>query len=125
MAYAAEAIAARLQMCRQHFAHHRACREINVAHDAGASANGAVGTACAHRSHAIDEFSFSQGFERIRCVGAIHRPALNKDRRADVVSGIEISQEFRQQIADGAADDLVETMLWHGPIGKHRFGPIP
>jgi hypothetical protein len=63
----------------------------------------AVTAACAHRGDAGDELGLADWAQLDRPVGAIHRAAFLKDGGDDVVAGVEVGEQFRQQIGPAAA----------------------
>jgi len=125
MTNAAKALAGRLQVRLQHAAHRCAGGQIDVTNDAGTGSDRAIRAARAHRRHAVHEFGFADRLEAFRPVGTVHRAALDENRRANVVSGIEVRQQFGQQIAHRAAHDGRKAMLRRGPPGQQRRRPIP
>jgi hypothetical protein len=58
---------------------------------------------CAHRRDAGDELDLADWARLDRPIGAIHRAALLEDGGDDVVAGVEIGEQFRQQVGPAAA----------------------
>ena len=79
----------------------RAERQIGVADDAGADARLAVGAAGAHRCDAVGELDLADRAQLDGTFGAVHREPFEIDARRDVVSGADIGEQLRQQIAPG------------------------
>jgi len=110
----------------QHILDRVAELEIGVTDNAGAGAHVAIKAAGRHRRHAVDEFGFPHRFESLRRIRTVHGSALQEHRRADVVTGIQVRQEFREQVAHAEADDgqdgaMVEEVLragyrWKGQV---------
>jgi hypothetical protein len=73
-------------------------REIGVAYNALRHLDRAVTAACAHRGDAGDELDLADWAHLDRPVGAMHRAAFLEDGGDDVVAGVEVGEQFRQQI---------------------------
>jgi len=63
----------------------------------------AVTATCAHRGDTGDELHLADRAHLDRPVAPIHRAALLEDGGADVVAGVEVGEQFRQQIGPAAA----------------------
>ena len=83
----------------QNVAHARAKGEIGVADDRFGDPARAVSARRAHGGDAVDELDLADGCRLGRAVLAVHRLALEEDRRHDVVSAADIGQEIGQQVA--------------------------
>ena len=100
---AAEAAVAGGDFGLQHRRARRRRAQIGVADDAGAERGLAVDAAGAHRRDAVGEFDLADRAERLRPAGAIHRVALDKDGREDVVAGGDIGGHLLEKVALAAA----------------------
>ena len=72
--------------------------QLGEADNSGANPGRTVAAACAHRRDAVDELGFAERREIRIAVGAIHRVALHEHRRENIVAGVDVGQELRQQI---------------------------
>jgi len=68
------------------------------AREDGGQAGGRITATCARRGDAGDELDLADRAHLDRPVGAIHRAALLEDGGDDVVAGVEVGEQFRQQI---------------------------
>ncbi len=99
VADAAEPAAAGRDLRLQHLAHPPAQGQVGVADDALGDPARAVPARGAHRRDAVDELDLA---DRRHLGGAglpIHRAAFEKDGGDDVVSALDVGQQFGQQIA--------------------------
>ena len=94
MAHAAKAAAAGANMHFKHRLDPVAERQIGVANDSGGDPRLAIAAAGADRRQTGDEFGLADRPQFGRSSGAVHRPAFEKHRRLDVVSGIQVGQQF-------------------------------
>jgi hypothetical protein len=75
----------------------------SVGYDALSHLDWAVTATCAHRGDAGDELDLADWTHLDRPVGAIHRAAFLEDCRDDVVAGVEVIEQFQQQVSPAAA----------------------
>src|SRR6516225_1342727 len=97
MADAAETSAAHPNFSLQHFPDPRAERQVSVADDRLGDAAGSVAARRAHCGDAVDEFDLPDRRHFRWTVLAVHRTALKKDGRDDVVPA-DIREQLGQQI---------------------------
>ncbi len=69
----------------------------------------AVTATCAHRGDVGYELDFADRAHLDGPIGAIHRAALLEDGGDDVVAGVEVSEQFREQI--GPAVTVPQMMM--------------
>ncbi len=79
----------------------RAEHQVGIADDTRADLRLAVGPARRHRPDAVGEFDFANRAQFGGSCCAVHRKPFEVHGRGDVVSGAEIGEQFRQQIAAG------------------------
>ncbi len=86
-------------LCLKHVAHARAEGKIGVADDGFGDAARAVIARSAHGGDAVDELDLAYRRHLRRAVPAVHRLALEEDRRHDVMSAADVGQELGQEVA--------------------------
>ena len=70
--------------------------KVNISDNPLAHARCAIGAALAHRRDPVDKFRLAERLQRFVAGRPIHRPALDKHARDDVVAGSKISQQLVQ-----------------------------
>ena len=73
------------------------------AREDGGQAGGRITATCARRGDAGDELDLADWAHLDRPVGAIHRAAFLEDGGDEFVAGVEVGEQFRQQIGPAAA----------------------
>src|SRR6266567_5272091 len=73
--------------------------EINIADDPGAGVRRAVFAAFAHRRNPGDELRLAERAQFRRSLGAVHLPAFEENRRADVVPAVQVLHQIVEQVA--------------------------
>jgi hypothetical protein len=140
VADAAKAAVTGGDMSLQHRAGAGAEHHVDIGHDGGAGAGRAVKAAGARRRHAIGELRLAHRPHLGRTVGAIHRAAVDIDRRGDVVAGAGVFQQLVQQVTmvgvvpqmmvgidDGQVrlDDRLRRLLGQPCCVGHERAPLP
>ena len=103
MTHAAEMAAARPQMRQQHRLHPVAEGQIGIADDTGRDAGRTVIPRGAHRGDAGDKLGLADGPEFGGAARAVHRAAFQEHGCDDVVAGVEVGEQFVDEIAVVAA----------------------
>ena len=99
MADAAKPPAADPDLGLQHLAHPRAQGQVGVADDALGNPARAIAAGRAHRCDAVDEFDLAHRGHLGEAGLPVHRAAFEKDGGDDVVSALDVGQQFGQQVA--------------------------
>src|SRR6185369_4677960 len=99
MADAAEAAVAGSDLRLQHARYAVAEAQVGMPDNAGAQPALAVLSARAHRRRAVDEFDFADRLHLGRPVGAVHRPAFDKDALRDLVTAAGVGEQLVEQVA--------------------------
>jgi len=80
-------------------------REIGEADNARGDARRTIGAAIAHGGDAGDELRLAYRTHLLRTGGAVHGMALDEDSSSDLVPGVQVGEELRQQV----------TLVWPVP----------
>ena len=83
----------------QHRLHPVSQLQIGVADDRRCGAAGAIEAAGAGRGQPLDELDLANGAQLRRPVGPVHRPCLDKHRRAHGMAAADVGHQLVQQIA--------------------------
>ncbi len=103
MAHAAKAAAAGPQLRQQHRLDPVAERQIGIADDAGGDPGLAVIARRAHRRDAGDEVGLADRAHLGRAIRPVHRAAFLEHGRDNVMAGVEVGEQFVEQIGVVAA----------------------
>ena len=71
--------------------------QIGMTNDTAAQPRRPILTAGTHRRCPVDELGFSDGLHLGRAIGAVHRPALDKNCLGDVVAAIGVGEQLVDQ----------------------------
>ena len=91
--------------------------KVRKAHNSRRHSRFPIGAAGTHGRDAIHKFRFSHGAKGLGAFGAEHAVALNVDRADDAMAGLEISQEFVQQIAIAVSIPEMVVGIANRPLG--------